>query len=285
MYKAIESLKISPRMHYLSGAAPYVGKTSSKADFSISQSEIDKVKASGQNWFVRFLLTERVGPSLEDYSNRKSQKWFKDPNRNFVRAIKYTGQLLQLIEQLHAMGIVHGNIKPSTVRQSISNSGKFLLTDFSKSVYITEVDRKVSVDHMDDLEYLTAWELDRRMSSYRDDVMRAFQVMAVLMNGKVYGDILDRFIHEDPKSFYALKKSGNIFVVDGFDAVKKLKNIPNGSKDDINWKLNEILEIVQSMTRIYAKPAYPKLFNALQGILKIVASGEVFNGVLEETKE
>jgi hypothetical protein len=195
--------QVAIRQHYLS---PTVAIPKSTKGFGKLAHAPPKCRSPAH---VRFLVVERVSATL----------WNLLPgNKAFpVNVVAAMGiQLVRLLRQLHALNIAHGDIHLSNVAVSKRDPAELILIDFGLA---RRPRSDISRDHTLPIwchEYISPWESLNWGRSYRDDMFRAIQLLAILLHGKEYGKALGRVCTEDSapakkRYFIHLKSKENLF--------------------------------------------------------------------------
>ena len=92
-------------------------------------SGVSKLIAYGEAETYKYIALQLLGPSLEDRFIECQRKF------PFLDFIKYSMQLLDLIEQIHSYDVIHRDIKPrQIVLGPISNKDNLYLIDFGISM-------------------------------------------------------------------------------------------------------------------------------------------------------
>ena len=235
---------------------------------------------------TRFLVMEKAGWTLGDYIANFNAGW---PWHEMAhRAVTLVIRVIQMLETIHDLGIVHGDISGRTVRfKSIKGAGfpswtdtDLVLVDFEFAVlFPDQIKRAVSAVRRPSRnpEHLSPWHLLGSRMGRRDDVFRALEFLAfALSKGAHYRHIRNRemdvklyegYVHDwrfaewkDPKEiFYTVKP--NKYVGD--------------PKHRISGELDHIAEKhLDSLTHPDDRPEYDEIVSHLevvQGILSTYA--------------
>ncbi len=169
---------------------------------------------------VRYIITEKVGLNLHQIGLRNGNQPV-----HIVAALGI--QMIRLVKQLHAMNIVHGDIHPGNVAVSLRKPRNLILIDFGSAMFPLASLREQ--DFMDDSNgeemdpdwvschpFLSVWESEGQPASFRDDVYRVVQSMAVLMHGIGYAENMAMFCHphatvSDTMNYLEVKRKHNLF--------------------------------------------------------------------------
>lgn len=149
--------------------------------YPFTMEEGDLANAISDDWKIVPFLMERTGPCLGE---------LKQQHGSFTlsHALEIGIQLMEKLEMLHTVShLLHGNIDPSRICQSLHNPSQYLLTDF-KEAFIFDPEsgaEKVlpgwnsSTKSQRRTRFSSVWELSRN-NSYgpRDEV---FRVLAIVL--------------------------------------------------------------------------------------------------------
>lgn len=198
--RVLQDSGIVPKTYFLSGASnlpsvfPPCIKVRSR-NLRDSQLFQKRVTAGTQ---VRFMVQDKVGPSVNDYFRRLNQSKAAAAERNLVvNAVAIAIKALDLIRRLHQRGIIHGDVhggniafKNPVVRMTDSLTDlDLVLIDFGHAVFFPDqigTPEKVPPDLSLTHWYLSPWQLRNFRKGRRDDVIRVIEQMADwLSNGGV----------------------------------------------------------------------------------------------------
>jgi len=150
---------------------------------------------------ARFIVEKRVGLSLFQlipliFANSSSEFDYVDKT---ILAAKIFVKGILLLQKIHAIGIVHGDIHPGNIaladyktdavkkmgivlaKDNIKSS--FVLIDFGKARFVPEIDPSIEEDIAGmTLQALSPWRLQRKPPSFRDDVFRMYEVLLNLLD-------------------------------------------------------------------------------------------------------
>lgn len=181
---------ITHKIKYLSGPLTPEAPTSLK--IPLEQNRCPTV--SDTQPIVRYIITERVGLDLLDFLEE-----FDNERVPFVTAIELGMQIIRLLEQLHSMNIVHGDLHASNIAfrdrsvdaETISSQDNLVLIDFGRARIghsgrpiesQTVVQRSKPLCHA----HLSHWESVggfHYVPSFRDDIYRGYLVIAAMIYG------------------------------------------------------------------------------------------------------
>ena len=293
--KRLEYLNIAPKVYYYS--APLDPKdVKLKGEDYIGKTQIIPSKDSETKQEIRFMIMEKVGPAIYSYMCSLPER-----KTTFVDAIRIGGQIIEMIETLHALNIVHGDIHMGNV--AIHNN-RLVMIDFGRSEIISEDEQMERCMKVRSSYWLSprisCWEMQKYSYSYRDDLYRWLQVMAGCMYGDKYISYMDHVNYGkeewsdevyDAMRNYAIdmKLKGDIFELPLMDITSVF---PENVKR--SFTLDEVIsncEIVEDVRRLlgeivthvlqvnlFSKPDYVMIKKTLIEILGLV-DGVVFQSI------
>ncbi len=254
---------------------------------SLTGGKIDTTTACNVNKrelipLVRYTIMERAVMTLETYLSTLVLQWV--PLR---QAAIITLQVLRLLQKLHSIGVVHGNLhlKNIVVRNTVPRT--LALQNFESAIFDSSqpVNNAQSLDSISPLcsAYASHWELNER-PGYRDDIFRALQVMAVLIHGSGYVLAFDRVCADVSNIanflWYTMSKHNlNIFnisvrLVDGQGNISvfgfllgQVNGVPIRALPDIVDSLNEILSVARKPISRFQPPEYDLIETLLGRII------------------
>jgi serine/threonine protein kinase len=262
---------LAPNVVGLSPPTQLCERKEGKCRFQMSDYDFDACKADLNSSF-RYMIMERVG-GMDLYSYK-----FEYPNETlpFEVGMMIGEHLVHLLENLHNRAkIVHGDIHSANIMiESIdadSVSMKFI--DFARSFENVErPTKKFRSSFWSSHQLYSPWELAGHYPAPRDDVYRAIELIARLINPPEYTDFLDFVTGVDYRAIMAWKTKKNIFgipkttssPIGPFDPVDRLK-IDVAKKEKINSLLVQILSFVREMKDdVNAVPRYAEITDAFR---------------------
>jgi hypothetical protein len=230
---------------------------------------------------VRYMISERVGETMYGLMVRFNRI-------PFAEAIAYGIELVGLLERLHSIRVVHGDIHASNVA---FRQNKLVLIDFGRGM-VGPSPNRVYEDIKPTNENIlchgtyTMWETINSlpMISFRDDVYRAMLMLAAMIHGDQHRDVQSKMcgnppIAENVMRYYKIKARSNFFDTTMLNAVGQEFDFRIGSvlprvndvdaQELIAYCLGEILVHIRGLK--YAQvPNYKfirRTFEAVQDIL------------------
>ena len=144
---------------------------------------------------IRYLIMPKVGLSLFHYMYISP-----DQRVDFIKGMKLGGQMIDLLQRLHSLNIMHGDAHISNFAFSDDTNKKLILIDFGRAElldpkYQSSVDVGTFCTGKPWLDVYTGkWEMQSCKPSFRDDVYRAVQMIAMAIHGMPHYELLQRYI-------------------------------------------------------------------------------------------
>jgi serine/threonine protein kinase len=213
---------------------------------------------------VRFMVVERIRVTVHQLFEK-----YKSFEMDYVAAFGI--QLVRLLRQLHSLGIAHGDIHPGNI--GVSYQGELILIDFGLARY-PPPDSRPRNDGFWCSAYISAWETENSTRSFRDDMYRMVQMLAILTHGAKYVNVVGEMCsvnntREDLHHFMDLKFRANFFHTS-----LRVSRPAGGSRsfdfrvknyEDVNL-LDQLLRLVRAPTSPAKKPDYDAIENVLTDI-------------------
>ena len=189
--KIINATYISPKVYYLSPAAQMTSADLplSTARFVGHKLEGNLVECARNGTTVRFMVQERAGPSLQKFAAHHTL------NRSAAFAkgmLRIARRLLDNLEALHSLGIVHGDIHAANFvfRRPVKDSSQidsidFRLIDFEHASFfpLNFGHPKNGQDYSEmSPRHLSIWQLFGERVGPRDDVYRLVYMLADILS-------------------------------------------------------------------------------------------------------
>ena len=296
--KRLEYLNIAPKVYYYSAPLDPIKVQLKEGD--IGKVRILPSKESKTQHEIRFMIMEKVGPAIYTYMCSLT-----DRKTTFADAIRIGGQIIEMIETLHSLDIVHGDIHMGNV--AVDNN-RLVLIDFGRSRIISECEQMEQCikvrSHYWISPRISCWEMQKYSYSYRDDLYRWMQVVAGCMYGDKYLSYMDHVnyskeewsdeVYESMRNYAIdMKLKGEIFELPLMEITSifpenikrsfSLDEIVSDSEtvDDVRRLLGEIVTHVLQVN-LFSKPDYGLIKGKLIEILALVEdvdtdSKEAFN--------
>jgi serine/threonine protein kinase len=190
---ALNSTGLVPIIHYLSPMANLIDNppdlVSTRILNEFIEANWDECVAAGSQ--SRFIVYEKVGPSIREFLG-----WLKvtQPDRYFKGVMTIGRKVLDMLQQLHSRGIVHGDIHDDHIlfKRAVSHineidleSDELVFVDFSSAKSIVGApEQPVKVPKRSQLhpDVLSPWHLMNYRLGRRDDVFRWIEMLARLFS-------------------------------------------------------------------------------------------------------
>lgn len=229
---------------------------------------------------IRFLITERVNHILSNRMHRYASR-----RLSFEDAVRIGIQLLRALGILQLHNVVHGDIHEGNIGwRALGADQEIVLIDFGRARMEADGQEYAVLSksdswgpnnvHCDGL--LSPWTSVGLTPNFRDDVYRAFQVMAAAMYGPTHAEAQTNMCKEKLLYRYSmymhLKLEANIFDVSIGGSEFRLEDILRGTRFAsrvvlISAILSDSLDIIRKST---GKPNIEKLIRRLNSILKYI---------------
>jgi serine/threonine protein kinase len=225
---------------------------------------------------LRYLVTEKVGMSLHTSGQIP-----------VGRAIELSIQMLDLIEQLHNLNIIHGDVHPGNFAFSLTDPTKLLMIDFGRA----EVMGGGRLPHPPTFEgaiyceaYASAWESRRLPQSFRDDLYRMFISIGRMIYGPKYTEALQSicFKNKYRDEYVRVKETDNILDIEfkvsmhregrsGRGVVEFFLSsvLPEGIRMQVSGLLLEALDLVRALAE-GERPDYGELRGKLSQVRNLL---------------
>jgi serine/threonine protein kinase len=262
--KIINDEDISPKVSYLSPAVRPADLPLQLARFR-GQS-LDKFfrECSHLGSSVRFLVQERAGISLASFARYNVQ--YHSPR--FAQGLIRIGrEILDKLEVLHSLGIVHGdihagNIVHKTPAQDIGEmSIDFRLINFQHAMFFPAYFNrpKNGKDYSNfRTRYLSLWQLSGERIGPRDDILRLIYVLGDILSKGKYFEGVERMVEanlhllsnksRNSKEFVDMKKQVELFARRNFPlfnhSVDLASKVFTGLPDDLERIVADNLEAI-----------------------------------------
>jgi hypothetical protein len=149
--------------------------------YPFTMEEGDLANAISDDWKIVPILMERTGPCLAELKEQQG-------SFTLSHALEIGIQLMEKLQMLHTVShLLHGNIDPSRICQSLHDPSQYLLTDFKEALI---VDPESGAEHrlpgwnsstksQRKTRFSSIWEIYRNNSyGARDEV---FRVLAIVL--------------------------------------------------------------------------------------------------------
>ena len=255
---------IATKVYYISPAVRWTGPITAKTAFTMADS---KRRACLNVASVRYLVMATGFSSLAHMMRKPNR-----PAVTFASAIYVMETLVGKIERMHALGVIHGDIHPGNVMLTRMFSWEASLMNFGSAMFAHEQVKRPMFMHQPWSHvnrFLTHWNVQGFRFSFRDDVLRALEIGAFLMNGEKYTEYMER-LEQRPQDLFEFKKSALIFTWPGGQDVLGGLGASNSQRSMIFGHLARALEIARSVDQLDGIPNYAGILTELRHVAHIV---------------
>ena len=261
---------------------------------NFSSSLVERRKCTDNGGVVRFLVMERVTNCLATTVRGGSVSGVLGPES----AIGVTAGVVEVVERLHATGVIHGDIHQGNVcrRESAPGDG-WVLIDLGMGSFVdSETDVGMALPEANH-QFLTPWQLEGKALARRDDMYSCLHLGADLILGpalNLHALSLIRTIprtpthKRDPSSpqirgkdtsaLLAWKRDGNIFRTPIGDPIAELDATCVDESDRIDASLRGLLRRVSGLVSVTDPIPYQSIKGDLLNIQQLMTVCEVSTG-------
>ncbi len=237
---------------------------------------------------VRYIVMEELGETLHQILEMKKRIPMGE-------AASFTLQIVRLIRRIHDLNIVHANLNLGNVAlRAYEAPLELKLLDFTnarRGSVFNEPDAIPSVANVICDGSISHWESSDMNPSFRDDIFRAIQMMAIMVHGLTYYEQFAQMCNKyarakDFEAYYAIKSRLNIFDTKlsiptkgggpTRDYYYELRHtgILVSQEHDIGLLLTSMLAEVRSPRSLAERPNYAFLEHSLVRIMTITDGPE-----------
>jgi serine/threonine protein kinase len=276
---------IAPKIYYLSPPAAIVSSPSDVEGFlkdrhktRYMMTHLDSCLALKPE--IRFMLQEPVGFPLDLFLG-----WSVGalpPSREITKTVLQTvSKALGLVEKLHEMGIIHGDIHFGNIafRNALDKNDdveneQLVLIDFEKAVLIKDIkdfDFTYSSPRHLNKKLLSPWQLQGYPPAPRDDVYRLlFQTASWLTRGDLEKNVASKISpemrsHDKVEVWLEFHRTQSLFS----DA-KLGDDLEHEEDCSIRLYLNAVVESVKRLPHPTSKVPFTQIQNELRDIIKLL---------------
>ena len=263
--KRIADFDISMKFLYLSSPIKFQLPLTPKTAVKLDIGSIERC-AAVEHSSVRVMALERADRSLDQ------------PSRDGVpvtEALEKTVRVLQLLERLHALDIVHGDIHPGNIVVRRSKSGGELrLIDFGKSFFNSDFVGKPEFERSEFAYvhcFYSPWNLKGARFGFRDDLFKTMHVLAVLLMGDPFVDHC-LSLDKDGPAMYAFKNEGYYFAnpANGHDPIGSIAGVSEENRSLIRSNLEMAMEIARNQPHVDAPAPLSDVRSLLEDSLALL---------------
>lgn len=213
MMAALNDTGLTPKVYFISRSAYLPHELAMLPRYTISNTLQNHFDAClRRNTRLRYMIAERVGPSLASYFEEASADKTFFASADFVRStLVIMEKTLNLLERLHMHGIYHGDIHEGNIafRYPIAGDLKDINIDEQELVLIDlehggffpllfgqRTDPRITSNHDLSLIHFSPWQLMGQRRSPRDDIFRLAMMTAVWSSLYRYQSGVDKILDE-----------------------------------------------------------------------------------------
>ena len=262
---------VGARPAFISGPVRILSPDSPKLRSFFQPPFIPRVVERARRLSVRYMVIERMGACLSDNSDSPIPP---------LEAVQIGIDLIKLVERLHAAGVVHGDIHGGNVCRRLANPDEIALIDFETAFFASSPEAVVRERSSLDWVHasLTPWQLQGYSFARRDDVYKAFFLVAKLMVGST---LTDRFRVGgskellDGEALLVWKENGPLFETPDFDPIAIMAAKSDSGVDlfAIKAELHRIHGIVMEMRSVSIPIRYGDILAGLERVRTLLLTG------------
>lgn len=253
----LQEMNLVPRVHAISPAVKFEMQRTAKTDFLLAGPERE-ICAAHPKSSVRYMIMDRIPMDLHEAGQKSS--YSIGEVLNIMRIIVYQ------LERLHSRGIVHGDIHGGNVVYLDNDRAELGFIDFGLSFFaehMTNYPDKVRepLSHVHCL--YSPYELEGFRPSYRDDVFRAIEIGAYLLNTRHFMTYCTA-LEENGAEMMRFKSEDFMFWIPGnSDPFVSLDSLPVGKRVEFHERLQRVLDLVRNVHEIDSMPPYADIMAEL----------------------
>ena len=257
--QALSHTAIVPRILFISPPTLFPGVVTPKTEFDLTP--VERLRCHMSHRSIRFMIMERLDADMYSFS--------RSSGPTFYGAIEVMIELFKGLSQVHAMGIVHGDIHPGNV--GIRNQ-RVMLLDWGLAFHIDETYDKPDLERPP-MSYnhclYSHWNLMGYRFSFRDDAFKVLLVGAMLMHGGLWTQHCTS-LEEDGEGMLRFKAEDFLFDVPSRVSVVANAGVHPNQKRVVRRLLEEVLQSVRSLHGINDMPNHALVVSKLSKIKKMI---------------
>ena len=238
---------LAPHVVFLSPPAGLCPTKQGKCEFfKILEEEFTTCRRN--NGVVRYMISTRSNATTLHVLRTSPFYGNRSGAMNLHNAVRIGLGLIHTLARLHVEAkIVHGDIHTSNVLLDM-DAGTLVLLDFGRAFRNIQTHPDTPMRARGDwFDYMnTQWQIDGFAWAARDDLNKAIQLIAHLMNPFTYHDLEKRFEKQGYTALKLWKERSDWFVTGLHDPIDTL-GVPAVNKEAIHRSLENILRIVRRL--------------------------------------
>jgi hypothetical protein len=243
---------------WLSAPAPLPITKTLKTDFNMSDPErLSCARTPGS--FVRFNLIERPKAPLGLIVEHRARS---GKHLGFLTAINLMDRLVRILQALHARSVVLGGLDHGQVHIVTRNgTDTWVISRFESAFFADEFDLSPPNQPIGPLS--SHWHIGREKPGYRDDLLRAVDLVAYAMYGPEYFGYLKSLSLE---ALNAFKAAGSVFTIAGLRPVTHSLGLSPEHTALVLGKLASVVAQVRSVPTPLSAPDYERILDEIRAI-------------------
>ena len=193
---------------------------------------------------ARYLILERTGSCLD-------RNLMAGPT-SLIEAIHLGVETIKLLQKLHDVGVIHGNIQASSVCHWLEPLSGLALVGFESGRLVSDESDSRSYERplKTDVE-ATPWKLEGFHPARRDDIYKTLYMVAKLIHGQSAFDRMTAGKSLNPRDLLSWKQRGPLFRSESFDPIQtwlEAKGLSTEKAPEIHAALNAVHVTVMSLS-------------------------------------
>lgn len=204
-----------------------------------------------------------MGSSLENILRRGGRIPLRD-------AVEYGKRTIELLQRLHTeAGLVHGDLHLGNVCMRDGDPRTLILIDFEKAFHVRdETDELITLSDVHPQH--TPWQLEGSRYARRDDIYKAFSMIAQSVTGKSRFNTEARNCRSKP-DFIAWKRGLEFFRPQGFDPIDSHSQLSLPKRAAVWVHLRNISKLLNALISVKTEIPYQQIVRELDCILAIIS--------------
>ena len=244
------AIGIAPAALFLSPPSELCDYQEGKCAFDMTDDDFERCRNEGG--ILRYMIMEEArGVSLHNFRRQKFHN--SSGNMGIRNSLSIGAKLIDLIQRLHEDArVVHGDIhSPNVMIDYNDETGNFTLQLIDFGLAFNNKAQGWPENRIRNPGYFyhqlhTIWQMEGYHWAPRDDIAKAFQVMAQMMHSFLYLDYEARVAEAGANFLRDWKNKQNWFVTPIFDPLQKFKTFQR-IKDMITNQLFDLLQMVRAL--------------------------------------
>ena len=174
--KEVEHLGISPKAVFLSPPGDLPSFVTPKIAF---ETGLDALRECAEHprAYIRYMVMDMIPETVWKLLHKNVGHW----GDRFFLAMNMAISLIEKLERLHAIGIIHGDVHVDNIAKLDAGDTNFGLIDYGKAFFDDEYKDKSNYSHWDSHCFLSSNNLKNVRFGFRDDVYKTLLAAGFLM--------------------------------------------------------------------------------------------------------